>query len=176
LTKPENDVVAFYLEAHEEVVRAGFEEELVWLDTLPDVGVTNQTFLLETAWVILSSGFRATVVAERFPGVCDAFGNFTDLDWIMRSQRQCEWRALAEFGHRQKVAAIGAATRVVWELGAATLVEGAREDVLSLTKIPFIGRVTARHLARNLGIDTAGRTPAPQTSRRRRPACREERV
>lgn len=155
MTQPESDVVAFYLEAHEEVVRAGFEEELVWLEALSDVQVTDRHFLLETAWVILSSGFRFSVVAERFPRVSAAFRDFTDLDWIMESRSECEQRALSEFGHRRKIAAIGSAVRMVWDSGSATFIEGAREDVLSLTAIPFIGHVTARHLARNLGIDVA---------------------
>lgn len=155
MNKPETDLVAYYLEAHEEVIRAGFEEELVWLEIRPTVEITDRDFLREAAWVILSCGFRYSVVADRFAGVCAAFGDFVDLDTIVEFRSECEERALKVFGHERKIAAIGAATQLVWESGASRFVEGAREDVHSLTALPFIGRVTAKHLARNLGIDVA---------------------
>ncbi len=154
MVQPESDLLGFYLEAHDEVVGAGFEEELAWLDVGPrDVSETE--FLEETAWVILSSGFSHSVVAGRFPRLCSAFDGFVSVGAIVERRVEYERRALRVFGHQGKIAAICTAALLVRDIGVSTLVERARDDLLTLTLIPYVGPVTAKHLARNLGVDVA---------------------
>ncbi len=59
----------FYIGVKEHVVHSGFAWEIDWQEQLSLEKVTESHILREQAWVVLSSGMRATVVAGLFARV-----------------------------------------------------------------------------------------------------------
>lgn len=155
MTRPDADIVAFYLEAHGEVVGAGYESELAWLDRVVHASVSEQQFLEEAAWVILSAGFRYSVIASRFPAIRTAFSGFASAELLVTERERHERDALKIFGNRRKISAISQAGHIVYDSRFANIIRAARHDFRSLTVFPQIGPAAAAHLARNIGLPVA---------------------
>ena len=142
-----------YLTAKERIIKAGFSSEIDWQENISLGDLDEPTFLRESAWVILSAGFQETVLRHRFAQVSAAF-----LDWesavMITAQREiCRINALAAFGNYRKIDAILKVAERVATAGIDTI----RGQIISrgtsfLEELPFIGPVTACHLAKNLGI------------------------
>src|SRR6185436_20028855 len=62
-----------YLDIKESLIEAGFAKEIDWQYDLSIKRLTESQFLRESAWVILSSGFRETVLRLKFHAISDAF-------------------------------------------------------------------------------------------------------
>ena len=107
----------------------------------------------EAAWVILSSGFRESVVRNCFPGVSTAFLEWCSADRILHRREACRASALRAFGHTGKVEAILTVVEQVDSQGVEIIrdgLAGCGPDYLQ--RFPYVGPVTARHLAKNLGV------------------------
>ena len=145
-----------YLLAREDVEVAGYVSELDEYQrrSLDCCGPT--LFMREAAWVILSSGMREAVVRERFAEVCESFAEFQDLMEISVEPLPFVERASRAFNHRPKLMGIVSAARwVVIEGFGAIKAQLLRDGPSCLERIPFIGPVTAFHLAKNLGVPVA---------------------
>jgi hypothetical protein len=55
-------LAVLYLTAKERVIEAGFADEIDWQEEVSLEDLDESTFLRESAWVVLSSGFRETVL------------------------------------------------------------------------------------------------------------------
>jgi hypothetical protein len=55
-------LAVLYLTAKERVIEAGFADEIDWQEKVSLEDLDESTFLRESAWVVLSSGFRETVL------------------------------------------------------------------------------------------------------------------
>ena len=55
-------LAVLYLTAKERVIEAGFANEIDWQEEVSLEDLDESTFLRESAWVVLSSGFRETVL------------------------------------------------------------------------------------------------------------------
>lgn len=145
-----------YLLARETVEAAGFVHEIDTYTGRDLADCDARLFLRETAWVILSSGMRESVVRRAYPGVCDAFGWFESLGDIVQDPARHVSAALDAFNHRGKLEGVAFAVQWVYEKGVQVILEGvANEGPKWLCEIPFIGPVTACHLAKNLGFPVA---------------------
>ncbi|RYD40627.1 MAG: hypothetical protein EOP83_35005, partial [Verrucomicrobiaceae bacterium] len=143
----------FYIRAKEAVVAAGFASELDWQERLVLERVTEQDFLREQAWVVLSSGMRGTVVAGVFGEISAAFRGW-DVARIREDVEGCSSRALNAFCHPGKINAIAENCRLVVDLGLESIKRELRkEGPFWLTRLHYIGPVTCWHLAKNLGLD-----------------------
>src|SRR5205814_249669 len=117
---------------------------------------TESTFLREAAWVVLSSGFRESVVRRVFSGVSTAFLDWCDSASIALQIDDCRNAALKSFGNRRKIDAIADIVLRVAKEGIDRIKEKISKCGLSyLQEFPFIGPVTACHLAKNIGLPTA---------------------
>ena len=65
-----------YLSAKRMVIDAGFEAEVAWQEDACFMPLTEQRFLSEAAWVVLSSGMKERVVRGVFPAIATAFAGF----------------------------------------------------------------------------------------------------
>lgn len=143
-----------YMGAKEFIIDAGFGGEVDWQSEVRFDWVTEADFLRETAWVVLATGFREENVRQRFGAVSEAFFGWCDARRICRCRENCQERALAGFGNRRKIEAIGEiACRV-----AARGIEYIKDEVRSrgveyLQELPYLGPVTSWHLAKNIGLD-----------------------
>ena len=115
--------------------------------------MTESHVLREQAWVVLSSGMRATVVAGLFAQVSRAFCDW-DAVAIQKNPARCVTRALRAFAHEGKMNAIAANCLMLAHEGLdawkrALVAHGPRW----LTRFRYIGPVTCWHLAKNIGLD-----------------------
>jgi hypothetical protein len=145
-----------YLQARSVVLRAGYAWEVDWQECVADRPFSETDFLREAAWVILSSGMRASVVRSRFSHITDAFLEWRSASEILAMADECRSRALQVFRHPSKIDAILSACHHADRVGVATVrAELVRSGPQSLQVIPFIGPITSQHLAKNLGFPTA---------------------
>ena len=149
-------LAAAYLDAKESVIEAGCAKEIDWQSEVAFEGTTEKTFLQEAAWVVLSSGFRDSIVRRVFPGVSLAFLDWVDAATIAPRICECREAALEVFGNRRKIDAIATIIIQVARDGYDSIKAKIRDrGTAFLEELPLIGPVTALHLAKNLGVSVA---------------------
>lgn len=143
-----------YLNAKETVLQRGFAAEIDWQTTASIDLITEEDFLRESSWVILSAGMRETVVRKCFPGITRAFLNWAGSEPICRNRAACKDAAISVFAHPKKISSIiGVAAKVLsrgFEQIKSDIKIGGAEV---LQEFDYIGPVTCYHLAKNLGLD-----------------------
>jgi hypothetical protein len=142
-----------YLTAKEYVIDSGFASEIDWQEEASLEKLNESTFLRESAWVVLSTGFREVILRQRFNDISRAFLHWTSADLILAKRHACRMKALKCFGNSRKIDAI---INIV-ELVASSGIDQIRSQIASrgrdfLGELPFIGPVTSCHLAKNLGV------------------------
>lgn len=149
-------LVSVYLDAKEVVLEGGHSEEIAWQMSRSPRLVTETDFLREAAWVILSAGLSSRVVDRVFPGVSEAYYDWNVDAIVAADVRCCESLALRSFSHPGKIHAITALCLNLYQVGLDAAMEALRaEGPAYLTGFDFIGPVTCRHLAKNLGLEVA---------------------
>ena len=146
-------LASLYLTAKERVIEAGFADEIDWQDRVSLDNLDESTFLSESAWVVLSSGFREAILRCRFADISNAFLHWASADLIITHREACQSNALRIFRNGRK---IGAILKIV-ERVANDGIEVIRRQILNrgtefLRELPFIGPITSCHLAKNLGV------------------------
>jgi hypothetical protein len=133
---------------------AGLEAEVAWQRRACPQKLSESVLLRETAWVILCSGFREAVVRQVFDYISLCYCDWESAAAISSAGDVCTNAAHAAFGHRAKLNAVMDVARHVERVGFDNL----KSDILfdpvpTLQQFPFIGPITVRHLAKNLGFD-----------------------
>ena len=146
-------LASLYLTAKERVIEAGFADEIDWQADVSFDDFDEPTFLREAAWVVLSAGFREAVLRRRFGEVSRAFLHWASAHLIVAQCETCRADALGVFGNQRKIDAIVGIVERVADEGIDTIRQqiGSRGTEF-LEELPFIGPVTACHLAKNLGV------------------------
>lgn len=142
-----------YLTAKDEVVARGFAWEIDWQAERRLDRIGESEFLRESAWTVLSAGFREAIVRRLFYPVCEAFLGMRSAAEIQANRARCRRDALKVFSNRRKVNAILDIASIVDEMGFERVrrqIE--QEEVRFLQTLPYIGSITAFHLAKNLGL------------------------
>jgi hypothetical protein len=142
-----------YLTAKEAVVARGFAWEIDWQAERRLDRIGESEFLRESAWTVLSAGFREAVVRRLFGPVCEAFLGMRSATAIQANRARCRRDALRVFNNHRKVTAILDIASIVDEMGFECVrrqIE--QEEVRFLQRLPYIGSITAFHLAKNLGL------------------------
>ena len=149
-------LVRSYLNIKRRLVDNGWGDEIDWQDDLDFQSVTESDFLRETAWVVLSAGMAERVIQVKFPVITEAFCGWSSADAIVQDRRAIRRKALRAFNHEAKIASIIEIACAVSATGFPRVKECIeREREQFLAKLPYIGPVTALHLAKNLGLDVA---------------------
>jgi thermostable 8-oxoguanine DNA glycosylase len=144
-----------YMTAKERVIKAGFADEIDWQEEVTYAAIDEPTFLRESAWVVLSTGFRETIVRRRFKEVSRAFFNWSSAHLIMTKRETCRLDALVAFGNHRKIdAVLGIVERVASEGIDTIRKQIGNRGTEFIRELPFMGPVTACHLAKNLGVVT----------------------
>jgi hypothetical protein len=142
-----------YMTAKERIIEAGFADEIDWQEEVSSSDLDETTFLRESAWVVLSVGFREAVVRRRFDAVSRAFLFWSSANSIMANREICRSRALVAFGNSRKIDAILAIVERVASEGIDVIrKEIGNRGVQFIRELPFMGPVTSCHLAKNLGV------------------------
>jgi hypothetical protein len=149
-------LIRAYHHATRTVVAAGFAYELEWQRQLSFERITEEAFLRESAWVILSAGMREAVIRAKFAAISRAFLNWRSASAICARHHSCRARALQEFHHAKKIGSIIAVAEHTAAIGFNAVKDAiATEGVDYLGRLPFVGPTTRWHLAKNLGLDVA---------------------
>lgn len=133
-----------YVAVRDRLVVLGYADDYSWAQTVRPPA-TAEALVCEYAWVVLNSGMRNTVATK-----------LMDRVW---PRLVASLPLIDVFKHRGKVAAIEG----VWNRRAEHFDKWqrvlARQDVEDVLRwcwsLPWIGRVTKYHLAKNLGADVA---------------------
>lgn len=141
-----------YKAAKTQVITLGYEPEIHWTSELQRRPYTEADMLREAAWVILCSGFREGVVRRKFSYLSLCFCDWESAEIIAQQADQCIGAALHSFGNRRKLEAIVSVAQEVAAEGFDKIrIEVDENPLIRLRSFPFIGPVTAQHLAKNLG-------------------------
>lgn len=148
-------LASLYMTAKERVIEAGYADEIDWQEEVILADLDEPTFLRESAWVVLSAGFRETIVRRRFGDITKAFLDWSSADLIMIERESCRTNALLAFGNKKKIDAIMEIAERVATEGIDTIRKKIRSRGTEfIQELPFMGQITARHLAKNLGVVT----------------------
>ena len=149
-------LAALYLTAKQAVIGAGFHQEIDWQTDLVFERTQESDFLREAAWVVLSSGFRESVIRRKFPRIAEAFLDWRSAQAISEQQALCRRQAISIFAHERKINAIIEIAMEVSKTGFPNIkTRIGNEGIRFLQTFPYIGPVTAYHLAKNLGLNMA---------------------
>jgi hypothetical protein len=149
------EIVRAYLAAKRAVIDQGFAHEIAWQSCGGPASRDPVEFVREAAWVVLSAGMSESVLRGIFDRLTAAMYGF-DPAKLSGHRGQARVAALAVFGHERKIDAVLEIADVVSRIGSeglcAALVSAPEQFLRSL---PYIGPVTWRHLAKNIGIPVA---------------------
>ena len=142
-----------YRAAKDAVIAQGFAWEIEWQANRRLDDIDESEFLRESAWTILSAGFRESVVRRIFPPLSQAFLEWRSAKLIHEQRQVCKLAAMRVFGNEKKITAILDIAAMVTESGYRNIWNRIEKDGVSfLQTLPYIGPVTAFHLAKNLGL------------------------
>lgn len=149
-------VAAFYDRAKREVINLGYLDEIQWQAGQEPETITESYFLREAAWVVYCSGFRESVVRRHFDFISLCFCDWSSADEIVEKGEQCICAAMHAIRNRRKHDAVVEIARRVSAWRFDTYKDRFTSSPIAvLQELPFIGPVTAFHLAKNLGFDVA---------------------
>lgn len=151
-----SEALGFYSTAFSYMKDAGLTPEIDWQRDSKFEFFSEVDLLQESAWVILCSGFREAVVRKHFDYISLCFCDWESAKSIVANADACCISAKSVFRNAAKLRAIVSVAETV----AATGFEEFKSFVLldpltELQCLPFVGPITALHLAKNLGLDVA---------------------
>lgn len=118
------------------LISRGYGEEISWQRDLKECE-TSSEFANEAIWVILNSGMKEQIARKIYNKISDAISANVDISTV--------------FGHAGKVAAIKHI--LANHANIFTNYCLSEDKIAYLQTIPFIGKITCYHLAKNLGHD-----------------------
>ena len=145
-----------YLLAKEILIQQGYAPEISWQDSVNFSRVTEQDFLREAAWVILSAGMREAVIRRLFPRISAAFFEWESARRIAQERKRCRRLALGCFRNQRKIDSIIRIAEIVDAEGFDRMkARISKQGPETLQGLPYIGPTTCFHLAKNIGLDVA---------------------
>lgn len=152
--RPSLDSPAEYFQKALEFAQAFYQEEIDRISSTRFSEVTADFFFREFTWVVHATGFSAKAVGKFMPRLLEAYGHYATLgtenvqDSILRVATVCN--------NPQKIRAVHQmATKIVSGTQTRTWAEYRDSELDTpekLVKLPYIGKVTCFHLARNIGL------------------------
>ena len=126
----------YYQDIKAQVIEAGFANEIEWASEIKLCNDSTE-FAFEAIWVICNSGMKYKIASQIYASILTAITNNTPIETV--------------FNHKGKVKAI----KYILEFRNSlfqTFLE-AEDKISYLETLPYIGKITKYHLARNLGLD-----------------------
>jgi hypothetical protein len=125
-----------YFDLKSAIIGKGYADEIDWQQNLQPCE-NNSQFSQEAVWVILNSGMKEQIARMISDRIYAALEQKRDISEV--------------FGHKGKVAAIKYVIANSGDLFSGYVL--AEDKLAFLRTIPFIGKITCYHLAKNLGHD-----------------------
>lgn len=148
--------LVLYEQAKRFVIAYGYGSEVNWQAARGRVDFTETDLLREAAWVILCSGFRESIIRSKFDYISLCFSDWVSAAEIVRNESNCVATAYRAFRNGRKLHGIVGVARHLVNVGFEIFkAKALGTPVACLAGLPWIGPVTACHLAKNLGFDVA---------------------
>ena len=145
-----------YSEAKTYVLNSGFHNEVEWQANISFSDMTECDFLRESAWVILNSGMRESVIRKYFPELSLCFFEWESAEKIFESKTFCYEAAIDIFNNDRKISAIIDMSARLCHLTFDKIKESLEKAPIEfLQTFKHIGPITSYHLAKNLGLQIA---------------------
>lgn len=125
-----------YLAIKGQLIIDGYGHEIDWIANIKPC-MDADDFAHEATWVILNSGMREQIARQIWNKIKKA--------WLSGQP------TASAFGHKGKVAAIDFIRKNRQDIFDQYF--GCGEPLIFLESLPFIGKITKYHLAKNLGLD-----------------------
>ena len=150
------DMTSYYINAKNHLKKSGYEKEIEWQRSLVFNDFEESDLLRELGWVIMCSGFREDIVRNKFHYISLCFCDWESAEVIVKYRWHCINTGLHAIGNKRKFEAIVNSAVMIKEYGFDKI----KEQILcspidTLKKFPYIGNITAFHLAKNLGFPIA---------------------
>lgn len=135
-------------------VKKFHRQELDFIQSTKFEKVDEDFFFKEYIWVVYASGFSAKVVSKMHPRLVDAFGYFDQLaqkefDEIFEKVKPiCRNKQKAKSVYNMAVWMSSELEKLLW----VELKDQKLNSPEKLMKLPYIGKITCYHLARNIGL------------------------
>lgn len=150
------ELIEHYQQAKSWLSSSRYVREIEWQRAATILEISESIFLREYAWVVLNCGFRETVVRKHFDYISLCFCDWESLRLITEHADVCVASASLVFRNQRKLQSIVIAARTVSEIGFDGFrLSLTKDPIPTLRNLPFMGEVTATHLAKNLGADVA---------------------
>jgi len=146
----------FYTKA-KDYAEQNHPEDLFWAKGVsPDTfkNLKAHEFLEHYCWVVYASGFKVAIVKMKFEKLERAFKGF-DLDKLSRTRSVQP--ALKIINHERKALGFLEGAKKIHKEGFSNFKKRLKSGGMGVLKeLPYIGEVTQKHLAKNIGLeDTA---------------------
>lgn len=128
------DIIQFYNTAKEYCIDHGFAQEIKWVRQRRFENVDSDYFLHEYAFVVINSGMKNQVAEKIF----------------QRFQIAFDLKTIGHLGKRKAIEECMKNSKLWFNA-----LKEAEDKVEFLGTLPWIGKITKYHLARNVGIDVA---------------------
>jgi hypothetical protein len=127
--------------------------ELAWgRSVTPDTleNMTADQFLTEYCWVVYASGFRVSVIEKKFDQLKAAFQDF-DIEKL--AEMQSVEPVLTIFNNVRKANGFLRGAKQIHREGFSNFKKRLQQDGMKVLRgLPYIGEVTQKHLAKNIGL------------------------
>jgi hypothetical protein len=128
-------------------------DELAWGRSVTPNTLENMTagqFLTEYCWVVYASGFRVSVIEKKFDQLKAAFQGF-DIEKL--AKMESTEPVLAIFNNVRKANGFLEGAKQIHKQGFSNFKKRLQQDGMKvLRELPYIGEVTQKHLAKNIGL------------------------
>jgi hypothetical protein len=149
-------IFKFYDKARREIDRCGYATEVLWQASRCPENVSESFFLREAAWVIYCSGFRESTVRKYFNAISLCFCDWESAVEITVNSELCIMSAASVFNNVLKHRAVAEIASIIAGCQFSNFkVQLLRNPLVVLQALPYIGKVTSVHLAKNIGFDFA---------------------
>lgn len=153
--KPElSDGPFKYFEKARKFTFDNYSDEVVRISSTNFKEVESRTFFHEYMWTVHTTGFSAKAVGKFFPRLVEAYNSIELLAY--ESEEETLDRVLKVCNNRQKAIAVKKMATLIRDkvdlMGWQTFRDTELCTPELLTKLPYIGKITCFHLARNIGL------------------------
>lgn len=143
-----------YFERAREFAYANYSDEIQRISSVRLEDITPHVFFHEYIWTVHTTGFSAKAVGKFFARLVEAYGRY-DIFAIEDSDDSFP-RIRVVCNNPQKIKAVQTTARLMHDGIKKVGWESFREQSLSspenLQKLPYVGKITCFHLARNIGL------------------------
>lgn len=145
-----------YFFAKRYIISRGYASEIDWQEEVKYEMITEQIFLSEISWVILASGMNDKVIRRVFPKIKSVMMDFESAESICKEKKNCYDKAMKIFNHNGKIQAILYAAEYIRKYSFNFIKsEILKKGIKFIQTFPYLGKATAFHFAKNLGINLA---------------------